>query len=425
MPNHSHQQLLQISVKRLLFLVLAFAMFYVSCTVANSAVPKIRSYTYNYNQSTQRLTDISHASGGTAFNLAYDDRGNVTSRSGAGTPSFGFVFDRAQRIRQFTSTAVNASENYSYDAKGQRAVITSANDSSQKRYQVYSDGGQLVWEVDADGSKKRHVYLGGTLLARENIGSTATAAEPPALLGFGSIPCGFTSCPLATSFKLFWNLSTTVPAPGVVFKYKLQRCQLDSNSACDWENNQMLYAVPTASQTQMVWTPGSSAATNAAGPNFGGLNSFRVTVCANDVCESAWTYSNNLGIRPPLTSAVVPTGTQVGSFQITWPASSGASSYQLERGIGSPALWTNIVSTSATSMTVTPPANGDYRFRVTAINSYGNRGVGPESALVSYTQPTVCTPGVPENSAANVSNGISTTGNFTVSWSASGCGTVQ
>jgi RHS repeat-associated protein len=217
----------------------------------------------------------------------------------------------------------------------------------------------------------------------------------------------------------------TVPAPGVVFKYKLQRCQLDSGSACDWENNQMLYAAPSVSQTQMVWTPGSNAATNAAGPNFGGLNSFRVTVCANDVCESAWTYSSNLGIRPPLTTAQVPIGSQVGSFQITWPAASAASSYQVERGIGSPVVWTNIGSTSATAMTVTPPANGDYRFRVTAINSYGNRGVGPESALVNYTQPTVCTPGVPENFAANVSNGISTTGNFTVSWSASGCSTVQ
>ena len=368
-----------------------------------NAGAKARSYTYNYNQATQRLTDITNAnSGQTAFNLGYDERGNVTSRSGVGSVSVGFVFDRAERIRQFNSSAVGASENYTYDAKGRRALITKVSDASKKRYQLYSGSGQLVWEEDSDGVKKRHVYLGGTLLAREELGGTAPALQPPASLNLS--PTGQSA---TGNFTASWPASV-----GTGLSYTLEWCVADD----------IIDSCVGVWQTITRANPGSLTQ-SVSNASYGGKVLFRVYACLAANCSAAARESAPYRLSPPRVAVLAPASAQSAAFTVSWPASMAALSYTLEESANGTtwAVIGNLLTT--TSFLQTPAGAGNYQYRVTAVNAAGNRGPGASSGVVSYNPASPpCTPPVPAGFAAAPT--LSVDGNFQLSWQAS-CNTLR
>ncbi len=368
-----------------------------------SAGAKARSYSYNYNQVTQRLNDITNnSSGQTAFNLGYDEHGNVTSRSGAGSASVGFVFDRAERIRQFNSGTVGASENYTYDAKGRRALITKVSDASKKRYQLYSGSGQLVWEEDSDGVKKRHVYLGGTLLAREELAGAAPALQPPASLNLS--PTGQSA---TGNFTASWPASV-----GTGLSYTLEWCVADD----------FFDSCVGVWQTITRSNPGSLTQ-SVSNASYGGKVLFRVYACLAANCSVNARESAPYLLSPPRLAVLAPASAQSAAFTVSWPASMAALSYTLEESANATtwAVIGNLLTT--TSFLRTPAAAGSYQYRVTAVNAAGSRGPGASSALVSYNPGSAaCTPPVPAGFTGTPA--LSVDGNFQLSWQAS-CNTVR
>jgi RHS repeat-associated protein len=125
-----------------------------------------RDWRYWYSNE-QRLDTVTNPQGATQVALGYDTRGNVLSRTrGAGWVSFGY--DRGDR-------AITVSENnallatHRYDGLGRRTKTTKAN--GDQRFQIYTQGGQFVWEGDFMSSQGvasgvNYVNLNGSLIAK-------------------------------------------------------------------------------------------------------------------------------------------------------------------------------------------------------------------------------------------------------------------
>ncbi len=123
-----------------------------------------RTHNYQYNQTTQRLDQITLPNASVARALAYDASGNVTTN---GAQSY--VFDKANRMQ-----SVNGLENYQYDGHGRRVKITRLSDNKIS-YPIYSLEGKIVADEDQRSNKTNdYVYLNGSLVAKRSatIGST-------------------------------------------------------------------------------------------------------------------------------------------------------------------------------------------------------------------------------------------------------------
>jgi hypothetical protein len=88
----------------------------------------------------------------------------------------------------------------------------------------------------------------------------------------------------------------------------------------------------------------------------------------------------------PLPPAAItyPATSSTGSYIVSWPASTGATSYQLERSANSGRRWTSIYSGAAVSYAETI-TKGRYRYRVRAANSAGSSDwrTGTDDCVVS------------------------------------------
>jgi uncharacterized repeat protein (TIGR02543 family) len=74
--------------------------------------------------------------------------------------------------------------------------------------------------------------------------------------------------------------------------------------------------------------------------------------------------------QPPA-SITYPASSSTGKYPVSWPASTGATSYELERSANGGSTWAGIYSGAALSYAETVP-NGTYRYRVRATNSAGS-----------------------------------------------------
>jgi len=121
-------------------------------------------------------------------------------------------------------------------------------------------------------------------------------------------------------------------------------------------------------------------------------------------------------VPPQLPASITyPTTSSTGKYTVSWPASSGATSYRLERTANNAATWTAAYSGTALSYAETVP-NGTYRYRVRATNSAGASDwmTGLTNCVVSITAPSA-----PQPPASIAYPTTSSTGKYTVSWPAS------
>ena len=126
-----------------------------------------------------------------------------------------------------------------------------------------------------------------------------------------------------------------------------------------------------------------------------------------------WSSGCTLPATPSLTApANGATGVST-SPTLSWSAVSGATSYDVYLGTGTPALYTNTTSTSIAASGLT--AGTVYSWRVVAKNACGS---GPTSATNSFTTASGCTiPNTPGlTSPANGATGVTTSP--TLSWGA-------
>jgi RHS repeat-associated protein len=112
-----------------------------------------RQYRYNYDAA-NRLANIKNPAGTTLITLAYDARGNTTSKN-----SQAFVFDAVNRMNQVTGQQV-----YRYDGQGRRVQTTDAD--GKTTFWIYSQSGQVLYTSEARRNQNlAYIYLGNTQVA--------------------------------------------------------------------------------------------------------------------------------------------------------------------------------------------------------------------------------------------------------------------
>jgi len=159
-----------------------------------SSIVGSRNYTHAYDAS-NRLQALKSGTT-TVMSFTYDQQGNVNQR---GTQTF--QFDRANQIQVTTGAQPVNNESYAYDGNGRRVKITRAADGTH-HYMIYSKSGQLRYEMD-DRTKgiTDYIYLGHSLIAREDSALTAATVKYLHTDGLGS--------PVATSGSTGTVLSRT------------------------------------------------------------------------------------------------------------------------------------------------------------------------------------------------------------------------
>ena len=125
----------------------------------------------------------------------------------------------------------------------------------------------------------------------------------------------------------------------------------------------------------------------------------------------SWTYSTGSSTSPPTTPTNLMATAGNGQVGLSWSASSGATSYNVQRSTTSGGAYTTIASPTTTSYTDTGVTNGTtYYYVVSAVNTAGE---STNSSQVSAT-PQLAIPPAPTNLVATAGNG-----QVGLSWSAS------
>ncbi|HJU40826.1 MAG TPA: hypothetical protein VJ724_14745, partial [Tahibacter sp.] len=245
-----------------------------------------RVYAYTIDAVTNRASAFTE-NGANAKAIVYDGRGNVSSK---GTQTF--AFDAANRLLSVAAApGGSGSEAYVYDGHNRRVSILKGGETA-KRYSVYSQGGQLLHELSAQGRPTNYIYLGGTLLAR-------LADGAPANPSLWVDPAGQTS----GAFTVNW---TGVLTSG---NYQLSVRRIGGSA--------QVYDVAPPTTSKAFSSPD------------GGTWQFSLNACPTaGACGQA--SLSNYGVTPKPVSAVhVPGSVSVNSFVVSWEPSIGTDSYRV------------------------------------------------------------------------------------------------
>ncbi|TMN19477.1 RHS repeat protein [Pseudoxanthomonas sp. X-1] len=412
-------------------------------------VGAVSNYVYAYNAK-QQLETVSNAGSGSAvIGLGYDAQGNLANKNGQT-----YAFDYGNRLR-----SVPNKESYRYDASGRRVLSVASNGNI---YSLYGQDGVLRYQQNQRTNRRyEYVYLGGSLVARvSNVQSVGTAtASVPASNGTGAYTVSWTAVTDATTYTLqekvgsagawttVYNGSTTsygASGKGTsVYSYRVQAC---AGSTCGGWSNEATVAVtlpsaPSAAPSvsapasssngaySISWTSVNTATSYEVTENGSGLYSggglstsvsgrgtanytYAARAC-NSVGCGPWSAGATVAVTiptPPSGAPAVsaPGSSSTGSYTVSWSAVGNASSYELQEN------GNTFYSGGSLSAAISGRGTGNYTYTARACN---NVGCGPWSAgaTVAVAIPT------PPSGAPTVSvPGSSSTGSYTVSWSAVG-----
>ncbi|PZP60430.1 MAG: wall-associated protein [Pseudoxanthomonas spadix] len=412
-------------------------------------VGAVSNYVYAYNAK-QQLETVSNAGSGSAvIGLGYDAQGNLANKNGQT-----YAFDYGNRLR-----SVPNKESYRYDASGRRVLSVASNGNI---YSLYGQDGVLRYQQNQRTNRRyEYVYLGGSLVARvSNVQSVGTAtASVPASNGTGAYTVSWTAVTDATTYTLqekvgsagawttvYSGSTTSYGASGKgtsVYSYRVQAC---AGSTCGGWSNEATVAVtlpsaPSAAPSvsapasssngaySISWTSVNTATSYEVTENGGGLYSggglstsvsgrgtanytYAARAC-NSVGCGPWSAGATVAVTiptPPSGAPAVsaPGSSSTGSYTVSWSAVGNASSYELQEN------GNTFYSGGSLSAAISGRGTGNYTYTARACN---NVGCGPWSAgaTVAVAIPT------PPSGAPTVSvPGSSSTGSYTVSWSAVG-----
>jgi YD repeat-containing protein len=151
----------------------------------------------------------------------------------------------------------------------------------------------------------------------------------------------------------------------------------------------------------------SGAATSKALSVGNGSYKYRVQACNASGC-SAFTASGTLNVTIAPASITAPASVTTSSFTVSWSGVSGSTSYVLNQSFNGGA-WTQVYSGSATSHAVSIGASGSYKYEVKACGNGGCSGYRVSGTVTATLPPA----------ASHLSGPVSsTTGTFTLSWTA-------
>jgi YD repeat-containing protein len=140
---------------------------------------KSAAFTYTYNLSTNRLSDISGTGSGLynfGANGSYDTRGNILKN---GKRSFNY--NRANQLTQSSTIS------FQYDGHNRRVL---ENNNGSISYSMYSYNGQLIYRENSSGEGTSYIYLGNKLVAKDGLGNPVSSSIEPSV----NISCNPSSC---------------------------------------------------------------------------------------------------------------------------------------------------------------------------------------------------------------------------------------
>ncbi len=333
-----------------------------------------RSYEHKYNAANNQIESLNV--GKTPIVQYSHTRGNVTQRG-----SQGFVFDRANRIVSTSGPAPANTEFYAYDGLGRRVKVLNSG-TGLKRLMVYSQSGQLRFEMDeAQAKVTDYVYLGGSLIAREE----STAILPPTDIPVVTAP--------PTNSTGSYSVSWTSSARATLYKLEEQK---DGGA----------WAV-------VCQVPGLLCAIELRS---NGDYFYRARACNSAGCSDAGTPKRTQVtgvIGPPAPGAIVanPNPSNTGNFEMRWAPVGAADNYRLERKPLASGNWTQVYFGLANAFPETGIEAGQYQYRVSACSSACGTPTAPLTVTVTIM------PGVLAAPAWISPVGTNTTGTFTLSWS--------
>lgn len=316
----------------------------------------------HYFDPANRLVNVTEtATGATITGLGYDAQGNLSIRNGQA-----FVFDYGNRLREVANA-----ERYEYDAHGRRVKSLG---SAGAIYSFYDNGGVLRYQRnERTGKQTDYLYLSGSLVAQVN---GAAAPSVPVLSAPGYITQG--------------NVNLTWTPAGGANRYELQQLAVGSWNA--------LYN-------------GAAMAYTANGLQTGTFQ-YRVRGC-REVCGE-WSNTATVAVELPpgdVPALSIPAVAYNGAYTVSWSASGGGSTYDLEESTNGGA-WVLIHNAAPRSVSVSGKPAGTYGYRVRACNPIGCTGYSA-TASVTSVYPPVAAPGL--NAPAR-----SGPGSIGIGWSAVG-----
>jgi RHS repeat-associated protein len=157
----------------------------ISPTPANAEPRLVRNVNYVYSGTDpEQVTSLTNVSGGGTFaSYTYDAAGNQVTRSYPSTNElFEYTYDGQDQLRRVVrklSGSVTGSEEYWYDANGQRTIIVKRNAAGTKTGMVWFVGDVEAHYNDVGAATKIYSHLSlGTPVARvERTGNTTTSME--------------------------------------------------------------------------------------------------------------------------------------------------------------------------------------------------------------------------------------------------------
>jgi len=154
----------------------------------------------------------------------------------------------------------------------------------------------------------------------------------------------------------------------------------------------------------------SSATSKAISGKVNGSYGYQVQACNIGGCGPWSSVGTTAVLLPPaLPASITVPSTSNGSIAVSWAASTTATSYTLQQKLGS-GSWVTVYTGATTSSTRTVTASGSYTYQVQACNASGCSAYKASSA-VTVTLPPASGPSLTVPAS-------STTGSYTVSWSA-------
>ncbi len=410
-----------------------------------------RNRGYLYDASNRLTNIVNQEDGATVVGLAYDTQGNLSLKNGQS-----FDFDRGNRLRQALGT-----ERYRYDGHGRR--IQSSDLARGDIMSFYDSSGILRFQRNArEAEASSYIHLNGSLVAR--LSSPSHPTSPIVALPGYSTNGGFTvqwsEVKGASRYELDersggeWGSVYEGQSRSLVvsnrargqYSYRARAC---NGAGCsEWGPAASIFvelpptspgdiSVPdlgVAGSYTISWSAPTPKATGETsyvleeavsggnwlevyrGPEMSrqfagrpvGTYGYRVMACNPYGCSVYKTGGSVRVVYAPAAPVLADPGERLSSsFAITWAASSGASTYQLDESFNAGA-WTRIYEGPGLTATLSGRQTGGYRYRVQAC-SEGGCSASSELISLSVTVIPTFAPSVWVPESTNSSS-------YTVSW---------
>jgi YD repeat-containing protein len=344
--------------------------------------------TYTYDAA-NRLASISK-DGVVAHTFTYDAQGNTTKKD-----TQVMTFDLANRL-----LSVQGKGDYLYDAASHRVKAVTPTGTT---YYAYNSAGRLMWEYDqATATGTGYVYLGKKLVASRKVATSVVMGAIDAVsTGANAMITGWACASgLATSIDVHLYVGGPAGTGTKIGAYTAnQNSEQAIQDACHSTGTLHRFSIPL-SEAMRGDHVGESIYIHGISPSGGD----------NNLLSGSGSFvvpPSTLAPSSP-TSVTASAAGDLSSIAVSWSVTSHATSYTVEQSVNS-GVWTTFYTGTATSKTVSGPADAKYQYRASACNANGCSAPTASSVVtIAHIPPT----------PASISAPATSTGAVPLSWPA-------